>query len=271
MWQTAAASGSGPCRRAVDEEDEFLSFAKRSREVHRLCDEEVLLPQLPQPRPFPQYDGDFWNRNLQQPRNKGPEIHRFLPNSYFSPPLGHAQVNSLDALQVPMPDPRESSVARVGAEKLPSPADLMGRSRKGRSRVQRSELSKVTTVLQHIGDLRKKQSSIDRLKTEKWRISNNDSGPEESSLSGQEMITEASEPIFSHNVFNTYEKQHSAFLFPHNQQDLFKGFPDQVMTPGDNPMMSFLMATADREILGSKEGPKVSNNEFWGIGWNTEE
>lgn len=55
---------------------------------------------------------------------------------------------------------------RLGLGKLTSPAELMGRKKKGRTggAAQGSQVvqPRVAAVLQHIGDLRRRQSSIDQ-------------------------------------------------------------------------------------------------------------
>lgn len=55
---------------------------------------------------------------------------------------------------------------RLGLGKLPSPVELMGRKKKGRTggAAQGSQVvqPRVAAVLQHIGDLRRRQSSIDQ-------------------------------------------------------------------------------------------------------------
>ena len=55
-------------------------------------------------------------------------------------------------------------------------------------------------------------------------------------------------------------------------QSLFGGFEEAPhLAPGGNPMMSFVLATADRQAKGAWQSPQLSHTEFWGIEHQAEE
>ncbi|XP_055791406.1 tumor necrosis factor ligand superfamily member 13 isoform X2 [Salvelinus fontinalis] len=165
----------------------------------------------------------------------------------------------------------------LGLGKLPSPVELMGRKKKGRTggAAQGSQVvqPRVAAVLQHIGDLRRRQSSIDQLKQGSWWGSKPRCKAEEGHSQRQAEDS-------SMTISITVEKQDEATDYlsptltrPYTQQEGLLGGFEQAshLAPGGNPMMSFVLATADRQAKGGWQGPRLSHNEFWGIGHTPEE
>ncbi|KAK6305533.1 hypothetical protein J4Q44_G00243130 [Coregonus suidteri] len=272
----------------AEDGDQFLSFAKRSKVVQRQCSEMVTEPSPPpQSSSLSKSREDFWHRILCQPSEVSPE-----PTTSYSPfqmqmlsnkPEGLVGVNMTGS---PPAGQRVKKGGRLGLRKLPSPAELMGRKKKGRtgSAAQGSQVvqPRVAAVLQHIGDLRRRQSSIDQLKRGNWWGSKprckaeegRSQWPAEDSSMSQAQL----EPSLAFST--TVEKQDEATDYlsptltrPYTQQEgMFGGFEQAShLAPGGNPMMSFVLATADRQAKGGWQGTCLSHNEFWGIGHTPEE
>eukprot|EP00063_Salmo_salar_P009621 XP_013984456.1 PREDICTED: protein INCA1 [Salmo salar] len=263
----------------AEDGDQFLSFAKRSKVVQRQCSEMETEPSPPpQSSSLSQSREHFWHRILCQPSEVSPE-----PTTSYSPFQMQMFSNKseglvgVDMAGSPLEGQRVKKGGRLGLGKLPSPVELMGRKKKGRTggAAQGSQVvqPRVAAVLQHIGDLRRRQSSIDQLKRGSWWGSKPRCKAEEGRSHRQ---AEDSSMTFS----TTVEKQDEAMDYlsptlthPYTQQEgLFGGFEQAShLAPGGNPMMSFVLATADRQAKGGWQGPRLSHNEFWGIGHTPEE
>ncbi|XP_066517916.1 protein INCA1-like isoform X2 [Hoplias malabaricus] len=121
----------------AEEYDPFLSFAKRSRAVHRQ-------DPVSQHPALSQYNDSFRDKILRNPSE-----------SSFS-----CDLFSLDPSELAC-----GQSGRVLLETLPSPATLKGRKRRGG---RYSAERQATAFTHHITELRRKQSLIDELKGEKW-------------------------------------------------------------------------------------------------------
>ncbi|KAJ8366545.1 hypothetical protein AAFF_G00350700 [Aldrovandia affinis] len=254
----------------VEECDHFLSFAKRSRTVQRRCLVEtppLCPPSTLQPSPSVQYNQEFWDRILQWPSSLQTE-YSGGPVDLRSDPLTDWLwcVQSYGAAERrPSPALRRVWGAGLGPGSLPTPSQLIGRRRtRGRTGGQRGDAlhPSETTVLHHINDLKRRQGSIDQLKTERcWGIMAG-GGAEERGVAGAEdlsqdwVVPEVGPAPFTTNL-------------PHySQQTVFGSERERSRAPGEDPMMSFVTATADRE---AEREPCVSHEEFWGFGFPAEE
>ncbi|XP_062391557.1 uncharacterized protein LOC134079490 [Sardina pilchardus] len=265
----------------IENDDEFLSFARKSKEVQRMCEVEV--PQsvsFQEPSAFPQYDEAFWDRIVHQPSHESP-----YDNCFTSP---RGQVNAKGVIQGPPSKRRWGEGLASGAEQLPSPADLMGRRQKGKrsTEVQRTPAMqpKVAAVLNHIGDLKRRQSSIDLLKRDTWWSDSNDFVPTEDNTMGFKDLLEARDeqlpepisrvgfneaPIDVHMDISTHTFTDAA-LYSHKR--VFPGC-DQMLSlaPGGNPMTAFVLASVDRQSQSAWQSPSLPREQFWGFGQRTEE
>ncbi|XP_041947565.1 uncharacterized protein LOC121708763 isoform X1 [Alosa sapidissima] len=264
----------------IENDEEFLSFARRSKEVQRMCEEEV--PQsvsFQEPSAFPQYDEAFWDRIVHQPSHESPHVN------CFTSPRGH--VNAKGVIQGPPSKRRWGEDLAPGAEQLPSPADLMGRRQKGKrsTEVRRTPAMqpKVAAVLNHIGDLKRRQSSIDLLKRDIWWSDSNEFVPTEDNTMGYKDLIVARdeqllEPIsrdglketpidLQDSITHTYT---DAALYSHKH--VLPGC-DQMLSlaPGGNPMTAFVLASADRQSQRAWQSPSLPQEQFWGFGQRTEE
>ncbi|CDQ78192.1 unnamed protein product [Oncorhynchus mykiss] len=158
----------------AEDGDQFLSFAKRSKVVQRQCSEMETEPSPPpQSSSLSQSRDNFWHRILCQPSEVSPE-----PTPSYGPVQMQMFSNKpeglvgVDMAGSPPAGQRVKKGGRLGLGKLPSPVELMGRKKKGRTggAAQSSQVvqPRVAAVLQHIGDLRRRQSSIDQLKRGSW-------------------------------------------------------------------------------------------------------
>ncbi|KAJ7996671.1 hypothetical protein DPEC_G00239450 [Dallia pectoralis] len=173
---------------------------------------------------------------------------------------------------------------RQSLEKLPSPADLMGRKKKGGTwgAVVGSQAVQPSAVLQHIGDLHRRQTSIDQLKQGRWwgskpRCTAKERTQQPSLDRGLPQTQLDPNLSFSPTTVGMEDECINS-LSPTltqpdtQQQGLFGGFEQaSYLAPGGNPMMSFVLATASRQPTGGWRGSRLSHDEFWGIWHNPEE
>ncbi|KAL6464039.1 hypothetical protein MHYP_G00284300 [Metynnis hypsauchen] len=237
MWHQFSSNGLQLPQNQPEPEqsDPFLSFATRSRAVHRHWESSSRPPALSQ------YDDAFWHKVLQNPSE---------------------ETFSCDPLNELFAAPAELVCGHTGSgclEKLPSPATLMRKKRKKRG----GDAERHTpAVKQHIRELRKKQSIIDELMGEKrWgsSVSWRSEGGCERAEEEQDVI-----PLDDHH--------HSLLTdSPISRENVFSGYQQLLdLAPGGNPMMSFA-GTAHREVQRNWEQPGVSHAEFWGFGCTIEE
>ncbi|KAM9440385.1 uncharacterized protein Hap1MRO34_025621 [Clarias gariepinus] len=180
----------------------FLSFAKRSREVHRHSAVTECHPAQSHHHfsSLSQYGEEFWEKLLRNPRD-------------------------------------------LSVDTLPSPAQLMGRRKKGGGRMHRGDAAAAFT--QHIGDLRKKQSAIEEMKKERW-WDPSPSYPPESSCSFEVENQTFPETLWSLDPCDPNPTHlNTGTVTP----QMFGGYEEVIdLAPGGNPMMSFVVTgTAHRE------------------------
>ncbi|KAJ8342598.1 hypothetical protein SKAU_G00325260 [Synaphobranchus kaupii] len=165
----------------VEECDHFLSFAKRSRTVQRQCSVEA--PLCPtaflQPKASVQYNQEFWDRILQWPSSQQTEACS----------AGAVGMVGGAAERRPSLGLRRGQGAELGKDSLPTPSELFRRRRARGGRgggAQRGDVMQrgVATVLQHMRDLKRRQRSIDQLKTERCWGFLAGSRPEETGVVG---------------------------------------------------------------------------------------
>ncbi|KAG9339000.1 hypothetical protein JZ751_024398 [Albula glossodonta] len=161
MFRLTAASRSSQMQEVeqleTDESDCFLSFATRSRTVKRKCNLETSPspPSLLPPKASVQYNQEFWDRILLSPSMPQVEEYTAGPGELVSGVAAH---------RVPLRRVKGEGLRPKG---LPTPSELIGRRRmRGRrgGRARRGDVvqQRVATVLQHITDLKKRQSAIDQ-------------------------------------------------------------------------------------------------------------
>ncbi|XP_062341649.1 uncharacterized protein LOC134039659 isoform X2 [Osmerus eperlanus] len=191
-----------------------------------------------------------------------------------------AQVGTAIAERPPAAQPGKRQ-RLLHSGKLPSPAELMGRRKRGRTAGAlpgrcHVPQPRVAAVLQHIGDLHRRQGSIDRLKRERWwgkaGLPSHAEGPEDSDSPGAEA---PQGPTMSFSEDKTEDGATVSVIPEHTTfrpESLFGGFEEAPhLAPGGNPMMSFVLATADRQAKGAWQSPRLSHKEFWGIEHHAEE
>ncbi|KAG7484047.1 hypothetical protein MATL_G00044940 [Megalops atlanticus] len=182
-----------------------------------------------------------------------------------------------------LPGLRRVKGAELGPESLPTPAELIGRrtARGGRGGGRRRGdimQQRVATVLHHISDLKRRQSSTDQLKTGRsWGFMVN-SRPQErdvTSMGGEPDTSETGQGVS--RILGRRPKTCPVPVPPNllllNQEMTLGGRRAAVQkpAPGDNPMMSFVIATADRGSHVAGCSPRLSPKEFWGFGFSAEE
>lgn len=259
MWQQWTTHGfqlyqAEPAE--TEESGQFLSFAKRSREVHRCSAATVCLPapDLHLSSSLSQYGEEFWEKILRYPSEKA---------ACYDPGCG-------DPLNMFYTEPTEMVCTGVrgvreenlSVDTLPSPAQLMGRRKKGRGRVQRGDAAQrqAAAVTQHIGDLRRKQSAVDQMKTEKWWGSTLGYPPENSCSLDVINLTPPEtpwrlDPSHTHAQYSAPSPTHlnTGTINP----QVFGGCEEMMdLAPGGNPMMSFVVTgTAHREARRNWDTP----------------
>ncbi|XP_031427109.1 protein INCA1 isoform X2 [Clupea harengus] len=253
--------------------DQFLSFARRSKEVQRTCEEDV--PQaisFQEHNDFPKYDEEFWDRIVHQPSDESLQV-----NCSTSP---RGSMNSKVVTRGQASGRRRGEALGPIVEQLPSPAELMQHRQKGKrsAEVQRAPAlqPKMAAVLHHIGDLKRRQSSIDLLKRNSWWSNGNTFGPTEDDATGHKDLTETRDeqclesfsrdslketPMEIQDIPHTYT---NAALYSH--KNVFPGC-DQMpsLAPGGNPMMAFVLASADRQSQRAWQSPGLPQEQLWGF------
>ncbi|KAJ8275472.1 hypothetical protein COCON_G00072240 [Conger conger] len=156
----------------------------------------------------------------------------------------------------------------VCKDSLPTPSELIRRRRVRGGRVggaQRGDVMQqgMATVLQHISDLKRRQSSIDQLKTERcWGFMAGRGAEEVGGARPADLLLgqRPPDPRTGTASFTTN--------LPLQNQQIFGGGSDVMpsLAPGENPMMSFVMATANRQPHRGVCSPQLSHTEFWGFG-----
>ncbi|KAG5844778.1 hypothetical protein ANANG_G00166310 [Anguilla anguilla] len=218
----------------VEECDHFLSFAKRSRTVQRQCNVEAppCPPSFLQPNASDQYNQEFWDRILQWP-------------SPVQTEAGVAAGGRVGGAAERRPSlwPRRGQGAELGKDSLPTPSELI-RRRRVRGGAQKGDVMQqgVATVLQHISELKRRQGSIDQLKTERSWGFMADGGPEEMGVArpGDTQLQEQRPPELSPAQGWGPSTGHAPFstnLPLYNQQRTFGGGSDaaQTLAPGRTP------------------------------------
>ncbi|KAG7314948.1 hypothetical protein KOW79_022251 [Hemibagrus wyckioides] len=242
MWEQGTTHGF-QLRQAepaeTEESGHFLSFAKRSREVHRRSAVTVCLPARElhdSPSPS-QYGEEFWEKILRYPSRKAESY-----DPWCGDPL---TVFSREPAEMVWTGLRGGRNENLSVDTLPSPAQLMGR-RKKRGRAQRGDAAQIqaAAVTQHIGELRRKQSAIEQMKKEKWWGSTLGYTSENSCSFD---VGSSPETLWSPTHLNTSTDYPQVFGGCKEMMDL---------APGGNPMMSFAVAgTARREAERSWDTP----------------
>ncbi|KAK2911351.1 hypothetical protein Q8A67_003484 [Cirrhinus molitorella] len=225
MWTTSCLS---------PQTDPFPPFAKRSKEVTRYTEQNVLPVQ-------PQYDQTFWGTDVPLPCEESFTFDQFLASALYFTPTGLVSSH------------RRASTG-LTHEKLPHPSQLMGRKWKDH-RLQKH----TPKVLEHLGELRTKQRYINELKGDRWRGASAvaSSGSEELPEAGDEQLfgPAAGVSISAETMAKPYEAASTPtpkLSFTGDEQ-----FPD--LTPVGNPMMAFVSGTAHRSLLMADE---VMADEF---------
>ncbi|XP_036381549.1 uncharacterized protein LOC118775644 isoform X2 [Megalops cyprinoides] len=230
-------------------------------------------PPLLQVNPAAQYNQEFWDRILHCPSSLQSEGYAAAPAELV---VGVAARRHLPGLG-------RVKGAELGPKSLPTPEELMGRrtARGGRGGgARRGDImqQRVATVLHHISDLKRRQSSIDQLKTGRsWGFMAN-SRPEEgdATSTGEEPDTSETGQGISRTLGRRNKTCPASFppnLLLHNQEMTLGGGKAAVqkLAPGDNPMMSFVIAKADRGSHVAGCSPRLSPKEFWGFGFSAEQ
>ncbi|XP_056410148.1 uncharacterized protein LOC130340387 isoform X2 [Hyla sarda] len=142
----------------MDEEfsiENFTPFITRSRTVTRLLPE-PLYPHSPLTNPEKRYGPEFWDRLIRQPSVYNTEVPRSEGLLYTSSTSQNMRTDGKwqqhDHMASPLLEP------------LPPPSEVFRGKKKKKYHADRGVIS----VENHIQELRKKQSSIDQLKTMKW-------------------------------------------------------------------------------------------------------
>ncbi|KAL4659955.1 hypothetical protein GN956_G1089 [Arapaima gigas] len=254
----------------MTDNDQFLSFAKRSRIVQRRYEME----EAACPCPFPWLWSSLTERSeVSTTAYKFPsaENHMEASTEPESCTMEQTLFHGLGWLGSP----------GSGLQRLPTPAELMGQRKRGggqeRAAPQGTDAMqhKGTVVLHHIRDLKKKQGAIDQLKKEKWWSS----VPDCKSNTMKKVVTmEVGEPGHletadgSSDCIKLRHDVTAGALFPpvlHQQEVQFGGYEKELsLVPGGNPMMSFVLATADRQVHDGHCLPYCSQMEFCAV--NTE-
>ncbi|KAK3527424.1 hypothetical protein QTP86_022644 [Hemibagrus guttatus] len=245
MWEQGTTHGfqlhqAKPAE--TEESGHFLSFAKRSREVHRRSAVTVCFParDLYHSSSPSQYGEEFWEKILRYPSGKAA---RYDP--WCGEPLTLSSREPAEMVWTGLSGGRNENLS---VDTLPSPAQLMGRRKKGGGRVQRGDTAQrqAAAVTQHIGELRRKQNAIEQMKKEKWWGSTL-GYTSENSCSFDVGHLSSPETLWSPTHLNTSTDYPQVFGGCKEMMDL---------APGGNPMMSFAVAgTARREAERSWDTP----------------
>ncbi|XP_048853558.1 uncharacterized protein LOC125721664 [Brienomyrus brachyistius] len=247
--------------------DQFLSFAKRSRTVWRSYEMETAFTPAPCWRRYaPVHDLS----DLSQRPGVQHFPHNFLvTENYMDASAGMAgcAVSS---------KPLSGQRLPQAPEKLPTPRELMGQRRRGgrREGVGGSTAGdvaqhKAEAVLQHIRDLKKRQSAIDKLKTEKWWSSTSCQDSQEDSwgaVEGCPLSPMTKSALQAGGTAPPHSDSHGSC-----DQEVTFGtqLEKQDLAPGGNPMMSFVMTTADKQDHHSRNIPFW--RRFGGTSYNIEQ
>ncbi|KAI1902819.1 hypothetical protein AGOR_G00020040 [Albula goreensis] len=243
------------------ESDCFLSFAKRSRTVKRKCNLETppSPPSLLQPKASVQYNQEFWDKIVLSPSMPQVQEYTAGPGELVSGVAAHRCLL------------RRVKGEGLRPKSLPTPSELIGRRRMSGRRGGRAQTGdvvpqRVAAVLQHITDLKKRQSAIDQLKTDRHWGFMVDGSVEGKGVAGPN----------SAETSSTTEESPSTDPAPNlavcDQQTVIGGCNNvQNLAPGENPMMSFVMATADRQALEAGSEPCLPHRESWGLEFSAEE
>ncbi|XP_077117670.1 protein INCA1 [Ranitomeya variabilis] len=126
--------------------ENYIPYITRSRTVSRLLPEPIL-PHSPLLHPEKRYGPEFWDRLMRQPSTYNPGIP-----------------GSMSSYETWRTDVKWNSVQPPLLDTLPHPSEMFKGKKKRKSPAERSAIS----VENYIQELRKKQSTIDQLKTTKW-------------------------------------------------------------------------------------------------------
>ncbi|XP_018584369.1 uncharacterized protein LOC108920237 [Scleropages formosus] len=256
----------------LTDNDQFLSFAKRSQTVRRGYEMEkaAFLPPFLQPWSSPQATFDFWNSNERSEVPTTP--YKFLWTENHIDVSTEAVGGTME--QASFEGLRWLRDAGPGLERLPTPAELMGRRKKGGGRAAAEGTDamqhKGAVVLHHIRDLKKRQDAIDQLKKEKWWGSAADrksNATEQLAMLVTMSPGHLETPDGSNSCIGWGHNAATGVLFPpvfDKKEVTFGGYEKELsLVPGGNPMLSFVLANAERQVHGSHYIPYSSQKEFW--------
>nr|XP_023659369.1 uncharacterized protein LOC111839562 isoform X1 [Paramormyrops kingsleyae]XP_023659370.1 uncharacterized protein LOC111839562 isoform X1 [Paramormyrops kingsleyae] len=256
--------------------DQFLSFAKRSRTVWRSYEMETSFMPAPYWRRYPPvHDPSGMSRRpgVQQ------FPHNFLVTENYmdtSAGMSYSDTYTKPAGCAVSPKPLPGQRLSQAPEKLPTPRELMGQRRRRGMGERVGGLAeddvarhKAAAVLQHIRDLKKRQSAIDKLKTERWWSSTNWQDSEEDSwgpVEGCPLPPMAKSALQAGGTAPPPSDSHGSC----DQEVTFGTRLEKLnLPPGENPMMSFVLTTADRQDHHSHNIPFW--RRFGGTWYNTEQ
>ncbi|XP_062993612.1 protein INCA1 isoform X2 [Elgaria multicarinata webbii] len=212
---------------------------------------------------------DFWDRLSRQP-----SFH-WMEEYHEAPPLltsGCVAQRPAGAEKGSFPWPTISTL-----QKLPSPKELCQRKKKG-PKQKKVDGVRALSVLYHLEELKKRQSSIDELKKAKWGVSE----PQPFYEGAAAPLTKAPCPegsLSPSSVLGTDEfcEELSVFNGPCHTQLLYPEWNptmrEQLAIPQESPIISYMMATQDRN-QGVAVGCWLEEEEeedFWGCRMQSEE
>ncbi|KAF7688434.1 protein INCA1-like [Silurus meridionalis] len=264
------------------ESGQFLSFAKRSREVHRRSSVPLCVParDLHFSPSVHQCGDEFWEKVHRYPSEKADYYDLYCEDAF--------NMFSREPAEMVCTGGRGVRKENLSVYTLPSPTQLISRRKKG-GRVQRGDTAQrqAAAVMQHIGDLRRKQSAIEEMKKEKWWGSTLHNTPENSCSVDVGNLTPP-ETQWSLNLSPSHtDTQYTAPSRTHLNPSsvtpqVFGGYKEIMdLAPGGNPMMSFVVTgTAHREAqrnwdmspldtppleMSYLDTPYLSHTQFWGF------
>ncbi|XP_060719735.1 uncharacterized protein LOC132841398 [Tachysurus vachellii] len=232
----------------------FLSFAKRSREVQRRDTFTARAPARHLHRSSSsssssissQYGEEFWEKILSYPSTKATQYDLCCGD----PLTGFSR----EPAEMVWTGVRGVKNKNLSVNTLPSPAQLMGRRKKGRGRVMGGDAAQrqAAAVTQHIEELRRKQSAIEQMKEDKQWGSMLDYNSENSCSYDVGTLT-SPETLWSSDLSHYTSPSPTHLNTVTVKPQVFGGCKEMMdLIPGGNPMMSFVVTgTAHREAEGS--------------------
>ncbi|KAL0994050.1 hypothetical protein UPYG_G00117150 [Umbra pygmaea] len=262
---------------------QFLSFAKRSKVVQRQRSDMDAEAKL---SPIHSHKAEFHYMDLYQPSDLPLNTTRSYSPFQMQSFSNNPEEKTVMIAEAHLAGQIGKTRGRRSLGKLPSPAEVMGRRRKvlagGAAQGSQTVTPRVAAVLQHICDLHKRQISIDQLKWGNWGGSRPRWKAEEehAQMPSEDRSLPHAQLESSQEEFSTIAESANAttgslslnLTHPYSQpHGHFGGFEHaSLLARRGIPVMSFVLATADREPTGG-QAPCLSHNEFWGIGHAAEE